>query len=219
MKNGVAYPPQIGRKSTCDAALFQTHRPLTPLQTYPAGTWSCLLSQPYFTPAACRAVRHASLRLPARSRHARLLVLLRQAAGSTPACAPAAGSRQQAAGSSERALWCRCEHEPASKAPLDSIGQAHRHSVLHPHCTRPTASHTPPARSCPHRPRRPLAVHAAEPGRPAACALPHAALLAAAVAAAAQGLGGGGGWLGQRAPMGHQAPPCKAARPRSWFGS
>ena len=72
-----------------------------------------------------------------------------------------------------------------------------------------------------HRPRRPLAVHVAEPGRPTARALQHAALLAAAVAAGAQGLGaprggrgGGLAWGRRLLPASRQARLSKISQRR-----
>ena len=115
-----------------------------------------------------------------------------------PACAPAAGT-----GSGLDSLLPRhARNKQRPKSPLDCIGRMHD-----------STQETSPACSRPHRPRRPLAVHVAEPGRPAAAALQHAALLAPALAAGAQRLGAARGGRGGRLAWGRRLLPA-GRRPR-----
>ena len=112
---------------------------------------------------------------------------------------------------------CSCTGRQQQKRSLEPL-EATRSVQSPPWTALDRCVHTAPPITFTHRPRRPLAVHAAEPGRPAAPALQHAALLAGAVPAGAQGLGAVHVGRGSVLAWGLRRLLPADRQPRGWLG-
>ena len=148
------------------------------------GSYSC--SSPSFTLAAST---DTSLLLPAPTRHARLLVLLRRVASSSNI-----GRLITVVGAAAK----------RPKPPLDCIG--HKHAATQRTRRQPPSPATPPAGS----PRRRTML----PGSARTAACRAAGGRSGRRCAAAWG---GAGWQGQRAGLVVRAPPCGQAAPGGWL--